>query len=166
MIVRFQVEQVAKSALSGISLLKSLKKLNIDVLEFFKHLESTPDDKELINSVYIIEAESYLRDSIRRIENADDKLSLDKAIAINRAAQWMTEKLIPKTYGVKQEINVSHTIDIKGILARSDSRLSIDAIETVCKDVDGLVNTPRLNTPLADQLEPPISASELLDGEV
>lgn len=127
LITRKNVEDVARSALQGLSILESLHKYALNPLDFMRFLENNPDDAAILNLSSIIETESAIRNSINRLNAANDKFELDKAIAVNRAAQWLGEKLVSKTYGQKMEVSHTGSIDLIAIINEGRERRKVES---------------------------------------
>jgi hypothetical protein len=153
LIIRKTVEDIARATLHGQTINESLKRHKISPLEFWKHLEKYPDDALLFQTARIALIENEVSGMALYIEGAQDKFELDKAIAKNSVTKWLAEKIIPKTYGQKMQVEQHVSIDIKGVLARIDSVIEVsksplyiekkidDAI-TIDKEIDKEMQNP------------------------
>lgn len=132
MIIPKNIDDLTKLMAEGESVFSALRSLGIDTIEFFRHLEASQEDKNLFELARSIGVERLVDNITDEITDAADKFELDKAIAKTRASQWLAEKIIPKTYGQKLEVSNNVTIDIRGVLALANARVSsiTDAIET------------------------------------
>ena len=123
MIIPKNINDVTKRMADGETLFDALQSLRIDTIEFFRHLETNQEDKNQFELARQIGVERMVDCISNDIDSAVDKFELDKAIAKTRASQWLAEKIIPKTYGQKLEVNNNVTIDIRGVLALANARV-------------------------------------------
>lgn len=103
----------------------------IAVIDFFKHLDKYPEDKIKFETARQIAMEQCVDSMLGLINSARDKFDLDKAALSISTTKWLAEKLIPKTYGQRVDVNVNKTIDIRGILEAADKLVDYSVIEVV-----------------------------------
>lgn len=148
------VRDIVEMTLQGHNLFTVLREKHITPLDFYRYLQKNSEAAELFEHSRQIEIEKLLTEIIPEIDQAECKLDLDKATAKAGVAKWLAEKIIPKTYGQKQEITVNKTIDIRGVLAAIDARVKGNEVIEVQKNTIAIENS---NNPIKD-----ISAAELL----
>lgn len=111
-----------------------LDSFHISPVEFVKHLAKHPDDADAFNMCRQISVERMLADCTDKLKNSTDRFELDRAIAVFKASQWFAEKIIPKTYGAKLEVQHNVTVDIVGVLKRARSRLAIASSDELIEE--------------------------------
>lgn len=106
----------------------------IAVIDFFRYIDKYPEARQEFELARQIAMEQCVDSMLGLIDNARDKFDLDKASLSIATTKWLAEKLIPKTYGQRVDVNVNKTIDIKGILEAADKLVDYSVIE-VSKNV-------------------------------
>ncbi len=142
MIIPKNIEDITKLVANGSDIFEALEELRIAPIEFFSHLDKNQEDKNLFESARQIAVERMVSSFGVRIDEAKDKFELDKAIAYTKASQWMAEKIIPKTYGQRMEVNTNTTIDIRGVLALANARVA-EALEVKPNIKQIVVDAPK-----------------------
>lgn len=125
MITYKHLEHILKAISENKNFFVTLNNYNISPVEFFQYLSKNPDDAMKFDQVRQIGTEKLLQDCLGAMRDAPDRFQLDKAISMFKASQWFAEKIIPKTYGQRIEVNHNVSPDIKGILEEAEQRRAI-----------------------------------------
>lgn len=112
-------------------LFPTLKKRNIQPIFFFQYLKDNPDAKEEYDLVRQIAVHRELDSMRTKLEKASGKLEFEKAKESLQLTRWEAEKLLPKDYGSRVDINVNKTIDIRAVLIEARKRIALDMPDAV-----------------------------------
>lgn len=155
MIVFKDVENVAKLTLSGQNIFTILKSLNISPLEFFTFIAENHQAKKMFDASRLILIEKHISDIIPSIKEARNSFELDKAIAVNKASQWMAEKLNPNQYGNRTYIEEHKTIDVRAVISRARSRAfkHVDSVVIEDKSVESIKDSALMDAVDSDDFE-------------
>jgi hypothetical protein len=99
-----------------------------------------------------IRIEELLETIVTEVDQASNRLELDKAKTKLAHYQWKAEKLIPEAYGNRVQIDVNKTVDIRGAIEEAKARAGI--IEATYKTV--------VEEEIKAELPSPITGEDLL----
>ncbi len=114
-----QIELVIKGIYEGESVTKTLKKHGITKQTFYDALHENP----LLEDYYIRAQQAQTEINLDEMRDvAFNESDAAKARNIIDVLKWTNERLNPKKFGARMDLNVNQTIDLKGALLEAKSR--------------------------------------------
>lgn len=127
------IKEVLNLVTTSSDIFDVLRKRRMSQNSFFLALRKDAELSVFYDACRKIRIEELLETCVNEVDEASNKLELDKAKTKLAHYQWKAEKLIPEAYGAKVQIDVNKTVDIRGALEEAKERAGI--IEATYKTV-------------------------------
>lgn len=143
-----------------------LRKGRMSQNSFFLALKKDAELSAFYDACRKIRIEELLETCVTEVDQASNKLDLEKAKIKLHHYQWKAEKLIPEAYGNKVQIDVNKTVDIRGAIEEAKTRAGI--VEATYRTVVAEEIRKELPTPKPTTEPEPLSAdsSEINFAEI
>ena len=106
---------------------QALESVGLTYGQMYKITQTYPVLAECYARARVALVEKYVDESV---EIADTEPNPLKARVRIETRQWIASKLIPKTYGDRLDLNVSHTVDVAGALSNAKARANIRTVNS------------------------------------
>lgn len=123
MIIPEDIKSIINAVSQGHTLSNCLKALKIKPLAFFKYLKTDSIMAAEFEHAKQCAIELEVESMQGKISDSANEFELKKALALSANSKWLAEKLIPRVYGARVDVNVHKTIDIVGILDEARKRI-------------------------------------------
>lgn len=124
-----QLDMVINEMYEGASVTSILKKHNITKQTFYDALAEDPLLEDRYTRAQMTQTETNL-DEMKRV--AYEEENPQRAKNILDVLKWVNERLNPRKYGARIDLNVNTTVDLKGALTDARSRVK-DVIDIAPK---------------------------------